>query len=77
VSVEVLTLLGRAAKDAGLIVNEHLTEVFKVLSQTCRTTYQERPSAHSMLKKSYVAERGSKQSAVDILHEMIKRIQKY
>lgn len=77
VSVDVLTLLVRAAKDSGLIKNEHLTQVFKVLAQTCRTTYQEKPSAHSMLKKSYVAERGDKEAAIDWLHLMLKKVHGY
>lgn len=76
-SVEVMTLLARAAKDARLITNKHTTDLFRILAKHSRTTHTENPSAHSMLKKSYVAGRSSKQEAIDFLHEMIKHIHGY
>jgi hypothetical protein len=76
-SVEVLTLLARSAKDSNLILNKTTTSLFRSLSKFCRTVNAQSPSAHSMLKKSYVAERSHKQAAIDVLHEMIKNIHKY
>lgn len=77
VSVEVLTLLARAAKDSKLILNQQMTSMFKSISRFCRTVHTENPSAHSMLKKSYVAERGSKDTAINLMHEMIKHLHRY
>jgi len=76
-SVDVLALLARAAKDSKFIVNKNMTDMFKSLSRFCRTTKADSPAANSMLKKSYVAERGTKIAATNILHEMIKWVHKY
>ncbi len=77
VSVEVLTLIARAAKDSKLLVNKHNTELYKNISKYFRTAQAENLSVNSMIKKSYVAERSSKEAAVDVLHAMIKRIHEY
>ncbi len=77
VSVDVLTLLARAAKDSKLIMNQQMTSMYKSISKFCRTVNTDNPSAHSMLKKGYVAERNSTQTAINLLHEMIKHLHKY
>jgi hypothetical protein len=77
VSVDVLTLLARSAKDSKLILNKQMSGMFRNISKFCRTKNAENPSASSMLKKSYVAERSNKKAAIDILHEMIKNINRY
>jgi hypothetical protein len=77
VSVDVLTLLARSAKDSKLILNKQMTGMFRNISRFCRTKNAENPSATSMLNKSYVAERSNKKAAIDILHEMIKNINRY
>jgi len=76
-SVEVLTLLARSAKDSRLILNKQSTTMYKSLVKFVRTTHSESLSANSLLKKGYVAERSAKQTAINILHEMIKHIHKY
>lgn len=77
VSVEVLTLFGRALKDNNIITNKHNTEVFKFLSRYVSTKQAETVSVNSMIKKSYVAEKRAKDAARDILHGLIKRIHEY
>mgnify|MGYP001555270465 FL=1 len=77
VSVDVLTIIARAAKDSKLIVNKQSREMFQNISSFVRTKNAEHLSVNSMVKKSYVAERGSKEKAIDMLHEMIKRIHEY
>ncbi|HEY5405907.1 MAG TPA: hypothetical protein VIJ92_02420 [Ginsengibacter sp.] len=76
-SVDVLTLLARSAKDSKLILNKEMAGMFRNISKFCRTKNAEHPSPTSMLNKSYVAERSSKKAAIDILHEMIKNINRY
>jgi len=77
VSVDVMTLLARSAKDSRLILNKGMAGMFRNISQFCRTKNAENPSPTSMLNKSYVAERNNKKAAIDILHEMIKNINRY
>ena len=77
ISVDVLTLIARAAKDNNVILNKHRTEIFKNISRHLRTKNAANLSVNSMIKKSYVAERSNKESAIDILHDMIKRIHGY
>lgn len=76
-SVEILTLLARAAKDSKLILNKHNTSMYKSLVKFVRTAHTHNISPNSILKKGYVAERSAKQTAINILHEMIKHIHKY
>lgn len=76
-SVEVLSLFARAAKDTELILNKEMTGMYKVLSKFCSTTQTDSPSAHSMIRKSYVAERNTKRTAIDLLHNMIQKLHKY
>jgi len=77
ISVDVLTIIARAAKDSKLIVNKHSREMYQNISSYVRTKNAENLSVNSMIKKSYVAERGSKEKAIDMLHEMIKKIHSY
>jgi len=77
VSVEVLTLLARAAKETNFVLNKHSTEMFRHISKYFRTVNADNLSVKSMVKKSYVAGRNSKETAIDVLHEMIRRIHGY
>lgn len=77
ISVDVLTIIARAAKDSKLIVNKQNREIYQNISSYVRTKNADNLSINSMIKKSYVAERGSKEKAIDILHEMIKKIHEY
>jgi hypothetical protein len=77
VSVDVMTLLARAAKDSKLILNKQMAGMFRNIARFCRTKNSENPSPGSMLNKSYVAERHNKEAAIDILHEMIKQLNRY
>lgn len=77
ISVEVFTLISRAAKDNKVITNKHNTEVFKNLSKYISTKQAETLSVNSMIKKSYVAEKSSKDAAIDVLHGLIKKIHEY
>jgi len=43
-------------------------EMYENISSFVRTKNVEDLSANSMIKKSYVAERGSKEKAIDMLH---------
>ncbi len=76
-SVEVLTLLAKAAKDSKLILNQQNTLMYKSLVRFVRTARTHTISANSLLKKGYVAERSAKKTAINILHEMISHIHKY
>jgi hypothetical protein len=76
-SVEVVTLISRAAKDNNIITNRHNTDVFKNLSKYVSTKQAETLSVNSMIKKSYAAEKRSKDAAIDVLHGLIKRIHEY
>jgi hypothetical protein len=75
--VEVISLIARAAKDNKVITNRYNTEVFKNLSKHVSTKQAETLSVNSMIKKSYVAERRTKEAAIDVLHGLIKRIHEY
>jgi hypothetical protein len=77
VSVDILALIVRGAKDSKLILNEQFTTVFKTVSRFCSTKKVQSPSPHSMQKKSYVAERNVRQAALDVLHDIIKHVHKY
>jgi hypothetical protein len=77
ISVDVFTLISRAAKDNKVITNKHNTDVFKNLAKYVSTKQAETLSANSMIKKSYVADRKAKEVAIDVLHGLIKRIHDY
>jgi hypothetical protein len=76
-SVEVLALIGRAAKDSGVVLNKHLKGMFRTIVKFVKTPNSENLSSYSMLKKSYRAERNAKRAAIELLHELIKRISGY
>ena len=76
-SEEVLSLIGRAAKDSGVVLNKHLKGMFISIVKFVKTPNSENLSSYSMLKKSYRAERNAKRAAIELLHEMIKRISGY
>ena len=77
VSVDFTTLLARAVKDSKLILNKQMAGMFRNIARFCRTKNSENPSPGSMLNKSYVAERSTKEAAIDILHETIKKINRF
>jgi hypothetical protein len=77
ISVDVLSIIARAAKDSKLIINKEKSEMYKNLSTYVRTKNAENLSVNSMIKKSYVADRSSKETAIDVLHDLIKRIHGY
>jgi len=77
VSVEVFTIMVRAAKDNKLIITKHATELFKMVSKYFSSKQAKTISTHSLRNKSYVAESAAKREAIDFLHGMIKSIHEY
>jgi hypothetical protein len=77
VSVDVFTIIVRAAKDNKLIITKHSTELFKIVSKHFSTKQAPTISTHSLRNKSYVAESSAKREAIDFLHGMIRSIHEY
>jgi len=76
ISAEVLTVIVRAAKDNKLIINKYNKSVFENMSKYVSTKKAENLSVNSLIKKSYDPNRRAKDTAIDILHGMIKSISK-
>jgi hypothetical protein len=76
-SVDILSLLIRAAKDSKMFLNKELKGIFRIVSRFVRTGKVDKPSPNSMFNKSYAAERNAKDAAIDLLHEMISNLRKY
>jgi hypothetical protein len=77
VSVDVFTIIVRAAKDNKLIITKHSTELFKLVSKHFSTKQASTISTNSLRNKSYVAESHAKREAIDFLHGMIRSIHEY
>jgi hypothetical protein len=77
VSVEVFTIIVRAAKDNKLIVTKHATELFKIVSKYFSTRQVNTISTQSLRNKSYDAKSSAKREAIDFLHGMIRSIHDY
>ncbi len=77
VSVHVLGILARAAHDSKLVMNPHGSVVYRALSKHSSSLQSKKPSAKSLEKKSYEAERAHKEKAILVLQEMIKWVQGY
>jgi hypothetical protein len=76
-SIDIFSLLMRAAKDSKMFLNKELKGIFRIVSRFVRTGKVDKPSPNSMFNKSYVAERNAKEAAIDLLHEMIRNLRKY
>jgi hypothetical protein len=76
-SVDVFSLFIRSAKDSKMILNKEMKGIFRIVSKFVRTGKVDNPSAKSMFNKSYVADRNAKETAINLLHEMINHIRKY
>ena len=75
--VGVIALLGRAAKDLNLIPDKSNKEIFTEFAETFTSKNTEKLSVTSLIRKSYPTESRSKEEAIDLLHEVIKRIHRY
>jgi hypothetical protein len=75
--VDVFALLVRSAKDVKLILNRHMSGTFRSFARFTRTNKAEAPSAKSLLKKTYVADRKAKRAAIEVLERMIEFIKTY
>jgi hypothetical protein len=76
-SIDIFSLLIRAAKDSKMFLNKELKGIFRIVSRFVRTVKVDKPSPNSMFNKSYVADRNAKEAAIDLLHEMIRNLRKY
>lgn len=76
-SVEVFSLIIRAAKDEKVVRNTNGTEVYKNISKYFRTRYTDTISVKSLVNKSYTLDSNAKEKAVKILENMIKWIRTY
>lgn len=76
VSVPVLALLTRMFKEAGIITNANLQEVFRFFSTHYTSQRKEAISLGSFHGKYYNVEEGTKRKVTDLLLEMVKTIRK-
>jgi hypothetical protein len=76
-SVNVLSVIIRAAKETGLVVNTNNTEVYHTFAKYFRTKHSSNLSGSSLLKKSYSVSSGASKSANKLLKQMIEKIESY
>ncbi len=76
-SVDQMALILRAADDLKIVMARSLNSVFKNIVPYLSTPYQENISYDSMRSKSYSAETRDKEIVVEMLQQMIKRINEY
>jgi hypothetical protein len=76
-SVEVLAMFVRAAKDNKIILNKHNRDVFKYISKHISTKHTETLSVNSLVRKSYMTTDRTKKITIDLLHDLIKTIHRY